>query len=64
MTELNLKLSDFYPLDATNGGNTRFLLTFDQLGLHLGMAREGLAVERCRDVHLELAKRVRTSKIK
>ena len=50
-------MSDFYPLDATNGGNTRFPLTFDQLRLHLGMAREELAVERCRDILLELAKR-------
>ena len=48
-------LSDFYPLDAADGGNTRFLLTFDRLRLHLGTAREELAVERCRDVLLKLA---------
>ncbi|MCJ1352088.1 MAG: hypothetical protein MMC33_002072 [Icmadophila ericetorum] len=54
-TELDLMLSDFYPLDAADGGNTRFLLTFDRLRLHLGTAREELAVERCRDVLLKLA---------
>ncbi|KAK3169439.1 hypothetical protein OEA41_008822 [Lepraria neglecta] len=56
-TELDLKLSDFYPLDATDGGNTRFLLTFDQLRFDLEAAREELAVERCRRVLLEIANR-------
>ncbi|MCJ1350373.1 MAG: hypothetical protein MMC33_000354 [Icmadophila ericetorum] len=56
-SELDLKLSDFYPLDATDGGNTRFPLTFDQLRLHLETSREELAVERCRDVLLNLARR-------
>ena len=56
-SELDLKLSDFYPLDATNGGNTRFPLTFDQLRLDLKISRKELAVERCRDMLLNLAKR-------
>ncbi|KAL9135267.1 MAG: hypothetical protein Q9175_003535 [Cornicularia normoerica] len=56
-TELDLKLSDFYPLDATDGGNTRFPLTYDLLTLHLETAREELAVERCRAVLRKLAKR-------
>jgi len=56
-TELDLKLSDFYPLDAADWGNTRFPLTFDRLRLHLGRARKELAVERCRDVLLKLARR-------
>ena len=50
-------MSDFYPLDATDGGNTRFLLTFDQLGFDLEAAREELAVERCRKVLVEIADR-------
>lgn len=50
-------MSDFYPLDAKDGGNIRFPLTFDQLRLHFETAREELAVERCRDALLELAKR-------
>ena len=50
-------MSDFYPLDATDGGNTRFPLTFDQLGFDLEAAREELAVERCRKVLLEIANR-------
>ncbi|KAK3171767.1 hypothetical protein OEA41_003851 [Lepraria neglecta] len=56
-TELDLKLSDFYPLDATDGGNTRFPLTFNRLRLHLEAAREELAVERCRGVLREIANR-------
>ncbi|KAK3175170.1 hypothetical protein OEA41_002416 [Lepraria neglecta] len=56
-TELDLKLSDFYPLDATDGGNTRFPLTFDQLRFDLEAAREELAVERCRKVLVEIADR-------
>ena len=55
--ELDLKLSDFYPLDATDGGNIRFPLTFDRLRLHLEKARKELAVERCHEVLLKLAKR-------
>lgn len=57
-SEFDLKLSDFYPLDATDGGNTRFPLTFDQLRFHLETSREELAVERCRDVLLNLARPV------
>jgi hypothetical protein len=49
ISELNLRLSDFYPLDATNGGNVRFPLTFDQLRRHLRRTRAELAVERCRE---------------
>ncbi|MCJ1339575.1 hypothetical protein MMC09_004865 [Bachmanniomyces sp. S44760] len=56
-SELDLKLSDFYPLDATNGGNKRFPLTFDQLRLHLEAYREQLAVARCRRVLLDIDKR-------
>lgn len=50
-------MSDFYPLDATNGGNTRFPLIFDQLRLYLETTREELAVKRCRYALLDLAKR-------
>ena len=50
-------MSDFYPLDATDGGNIRFPLTFDQLRLQLETAREELAVDRCRDGLLDVAKR-------
>ncbi|KAL9130694.1 MAG: hypothetical protein Q9217_001173 [Psora testacea] len=56
-SELDLKLSDFYPLDATDGGDTRFPLTFDRLRLHLETARKELAVERYHDVLLKLARR-------
>ena len=45
--ELDLKLSDFDPLVAIDGGNTRFPLTFNRLRLHLGKVRKELAVERC-----------------
>ncbi|MCJ1269532.1 hypothetical protein MMC22_009424 [Lobaria immixta] len=47
LTVLDLKLSDFYPLDAANGGDTMFPLTFDDLGLDLGAARMELAVAGC-----------------
>ena len=40
-----------------DGGNIRFPLTFDRLRRHLETAREELAVERCREVLLEIAKR-------
>lgn len=56
-TELDLKLSDFYPLDITNGGNIRFPLTFDRLRLRFQTARKELAVERCREALLGLARR-------
>ncbi|MCJ1466889.1 hypothetical protein MMC07_005511, partial [Pseudocyphellaria aurata] len=39
-SELDLKLNDFYPLDAADGGDTRFPLTFDQLKLCLESPRE------------------------
>ena len=57
LRSLTLSLSDFYPLDATDGGNTRFPLTFDRLRLHLETAREELAVERCHEVLLDIEKR-------
>lgn len=50
-------MSDFYPLDAMDGGNTKFPLTFDGLRLRLETARAELAVERCREALFELAKR-------
>ncbi|MCJ1285564.1 hypothetical protein MMC26_004905 [Xylographa opegraphella] len=55
-SELDLKLSDFYPLNATDGGDTKFSLTFDILRLHLEECREELAVERCRDTLRDIAK--------
>jgi hypothetical protein len=54
-TELNLKLCDFYPLDATNGGNLRFPLTVDQLRKDLERTLAELAVDRCRAALLRVA---------
>ena len=56
-TELDLKLSDFYAVDAIDGGNTKFPLTFDRLRRHFERARKELAVGRCYKMLVELAKR-------
>lgn len=58
LTVLDLKLSDFYPLDAASGGDTRFPLNFDELSRDLGAAPRELAVARCHEVLLKLAKRI------
>lgn len=39
-----------------DGGNIKFPLKFDQLKLQLKVARKELAVDRCRDALLDLAK--------
>lgn len=54
----DLKLSDFSPLSASRGGDTQFPLTFDRLRRNLGTARNELAVVRCREMLLKLAKRI------
>lgn len=50
-------MSDLYPLDATNGGDIRFPMTFDHLRRGLQTARKELAVTRCRTMLKELIKR-------
>ncbi|MCJ1399646.1 hypothetical protein MMC11_002848 [Xylographa trunciseda] len=57
LEELDLRLSDFYPLTAADGGNIRFPLTWERLRRHLRMARNELALVRCRDVLRELEQR-------
>ena len=56
-SELDLKLNNLYPLDATDGGDIRFPLIFDRLRLHLETSREKQAIECCRDMLLNLARR-------
>jgi hypothetical protein len=56
LEELDLRLSDFYPLKA-DGGNIRFPLTWERLRRRLRTTRNELAVLRCRDVLRKLAQR-------
>jgi hypothetical protein len=51
-----LKLSDLYPINATEGGNIKFLLTWERLRMRLKDARYQLAIERCQKILQSLAK--------
>lgn len=48
IAELDIKLSDLYPVDARVGGK-RLPLTWERLRRELEKARYELAVKRCRD---------------
>lgn len=55
LAELDIKLSDLYPIDARAGGDKRLPLTWARLRRDLERARYELAVERCRDALAKLA---------
>ena len=54
IAELNIKLSDLYPIDA-GAGDERLPLTWERLRRDLERARYELAVERCRDALTKFA---------
>ena len=54
IAELDLKLSDLYPIDA-RAGDKRLPLTWERLRRELERARYELAVERCRDTLAKFA---------
>ena len=55
IAELDIKLSDLYPIDARIG-DKRLPLTWERLRRELEGARYELAVERCRDTLTKFAK--------
>ena len=55
VAELDIKLSDLYPIDA-RVGDKRLPLTWERLRWDLEGARYELAVERCRDTLTKIAK--------
>jgi len=57
IAELDIKLSDLYPIDAVDGGNTKLPLTWDRLRSRVEKARYQLAMERCQKMLQDLTKR-------
>ena len=55
VAELNIKLSDLYPIDA-GAGDERLPLTWERLRRALEGSHYELAVERCRDALTKFAK--------
>lgn len=55
IAELDIKLSDLYPIDAGVGGK-RLPLTWERLRQELEKARYEIAVDRCRDTLKKFAK--------
>ena len=57
VAELEIKLSDLYPIDAAEGGNLKLPLTWERLRMRLEDARYQLAKERCQAMLQSLVKR-------
>ena len=55
--ELEIKLSDLYPIDAAAGGDIKLPVTRERLRMRLEDARYQLAVFRCQSMLNKLAKR-------